>query len=111
MPRFERPEPRSIKFVLHMRVAVFRSAHECSTANDLAARVFGNDLFTAKSVLCRKHAAGIELGADLRHRLFHLRRLGCDNSQIALRNFVRVRGRLERGMKIVLARDLQPMLI
>src|ERR1700675_5215706 len=54
----------SVKFVLHVRIAVARAAHESGGADDIAAREGGNDFFTADSVLGGEDGSFVETAAD-----------------------------------------------
>src|SRR5208282_5300533 len=54
---------RSVEFILHVRVAVARAAHESGGAEDVTAREGSDDFFAADSVLGGENGSSIEAAA------------------------------------------------
>ena len=94
-----------------MCIAVTGAAHECRTPNDQTTRVLGNNLFTAQAVLSRDDGTLVEMLTCFGDGFFHLRCFRRDDTKIKFREFFRVRRRLQRHGKVVLAGNAQAIAI
>ena len=104
MSRLEGTKPgRGIKFVLNVGIAMSCTTHKSCAAYDVTSRVFCNNFFAAQTILCRNHGSLIKVAAGFGDGLFHLRRLGRDDTKIELRQFSWICRCLQRRGKIVLA--------
>jgi hypothetical protein len=69
-----------VQLVLHVRIAVARSAHEGCSPDHVSPRVLRDDLFAAQTILRRNQRAFVESLTQARQRLSQLCCLGGDNS-------------------------------
>ena len=112
MPRFKRAHPSSrIQLVLHVRVAVSRPAHESCAANNLPARMLGDDLFAAQTILCRKHNPLIEVMSNRRKGFLDLPCLRGHDGEVAVRNFCRTPRGLKRNVELMFPADTQSIAV
>src|SRR5882762_2232271 len=104
VPRLKWAHPSSrVQFILHMRVTVACAAHKSCAANNLAARMLGDEFLTAQTILCGKHGAMIEVMSNRCKGFLDLPCLCRNDREITVRNFFRTRRGLKRDMKFVLA--------
>lgn len=111
--RFERTHPsRGVEFVLYVRVAVARAAHERGSANHEAACEVRDNFLATEPVLRGKDSAFLEEMSDWPHRLRSLRRLAGNDAQIEFRRQARwvMRG-MELGVKLMRSGNFQTVAI
>src|SRR5882762_8600901 len=96
VPRLKRAHPSGrVQFILHVRVTVARAAHKGCAANNMSARMLGDEFLTAQTILCGKHSAVSEAMSDRCKRFLDLPGFCRNDREVTVRNFFRAR----RGLK------------